>query len=180
MKADMKKYLPYIGIPVLAAALLLVKLKSLEPLQLLLRELLLIFVYLACVTDIKEKRVPNRLVLIMLGAWVIILVPYLFMHTERALITVLSGAVGFALAGILFLLVYIVSRHGLGGGDVKLMAVSGLYLGFGGVLPAMLVGSVLSAVTALILIASKKMDAKGTLPLVPFLYVGMLLTMFFR
>lgn len=180
MKIDFKKLLPYIGIPVLAIALLLVGLKRLEPLQLLLRELLLIFVYIACVTDIKEKRVPNRLVLVMLAAWVIILVPYLFLQTERALSTVLSGLIGFALAGILFLLVYLVSGHGLGGGDVKLMAVSGLYLGFGGVLPAMLVGSVLSAITALILILSKKMDAKGTLPLVPFLYVGMLLTIFFR
>jgi len=180
MKNNFKKILPFIGIPVFVIALLLVRIRNLDPLQLLLRELLILFVYIACVTDIKEKRVPNRLVLTMLAAWVIVLVPYLFFQTDRALSTILSGLIGFGLSGVLFLLVYLISRHGLGGGDVKLMAVSGLYLGFGGVLPTMLIGSVLSAITALILIISKKMDAKGTLPLVPFLYVGMLLTTFFR
>ena len=60
------------------------------------------------------------------------------------------------------------------------MAVAGLYLGFGGVLPAMLYGSVLSALTALVLIALKKIKPRDSIPLVPFLYVGMMLTMFIR
>ena len=73
-----------------------------------------------------------------------------------------------------------VSRKGLGGGDVKLMAVSGLYLGAGSVLPAMLYGSVLAAVTAGVLIALKKIGRKDAIPLVPFLYAGMLITVFIQ
>ena len=78
------------------------------------------------------------------------------------------------------LAVYFVSRRGLGGGDVKLMSAAGLYLGYDGVLTALLYGSVLSAAAALALIAGKKMTAKDTIPMVPFLYVGILLTEFSR
>ena len=130
--------------------------------------------------DLREKRVPNRLVAAMASAWVVIVVPQLFLHTEQTLYLVFSGVAGFLLAGIVFLAVYLISRRGLGGGDVKLMAVAGLYLGFGGVLPAMLYGSVLSALTALVLIARKKIKPRDSIPLVPFLYVGMMLTMFIR
>ena len=116
----------------------------------------------------------------MASAWVVIVVPQLFLHTEQTLYLVFSGVTGFLLAGVVFLAVYLISRRGLGGGDVKLMAVAGLYLGFGGVLPAMLYGSVLSALTALVLIARKKIKPRDSIPLVPFLYVGMMLTMFIR
>ena len=63
---------------------------------------------------------------------------------------------------------------------MKLMAVSGLYLGADGVLPAMLYGSVLSALAAILLILCKKIERKDTIPLVPFLYAGMLVTVFIQ
>ena len=80
--------------------------------------------------------------------------------------------------GGLFLLVYILSRKGLGAGDVKFMAVAGLYLGFNGVLPSMLIGSILSCITAITLMIMKKIDKSATLPLAPFLYGGILVTLF--
>ncbi len=45
---------------------------------------------------------------------------------------------------------------------------------------AFIYGSVLAAIAALILILTKKMTAKDAIPLVPFLYVGILLTEFIR
>ena len=60
------------------------------------------------------------------------------------------------------------------------LGVAGLYLGYDGALSALLYGSVLAALSALVLILGKKMTAKDTIPLVPFLYVGILLTEFVR
>ena len=80
----------------------------------------------------------------------------------------------------MLLTVYIISRKGLGGGDVKLMGVASLYLGYDGALSALLYGSVLSALTAVILTVMKKMTPKDSIPLVPFLYIGILITEFFR
>lgn len=112
----------------------------------------------------------------MAGTWVLVIVPQLFFQTEKAIAIMISDLIGFAMGGLLFLVVYLVSRKGLGGGDVKLMAVAGLYLGFKNVLPAMLYGSVLSSVFAAALILAKKIGRRDAIPLVPFLYIGMLIT----
>ena len=82
------------------------------------------------------------------------------------------------MSGILLLVVYLVSRKGLGGGDVKFMAVSGLYLGAADVLPALLYGAVLSALVGAVLVLLKKISMRDAIPLVPFLFAGMLFVMF--
>ena len=180
MKKEWKKWLPYSGMLLLGTVLAIVQWNRLDKVELLLRLLLTGFGYVAAIQDMKEKRVPNRLVTAMLGGWVLVMMPSLFMRTEESLFLLFSGVVGFLLAGFIFLTVYLVSRKGLGGGDVKLMAVSGLYLGFNGVLPAMLYGSVLAALVSLTLIVMKKITPKDSIPLVPFLYVGMMLTILIR
>ena len=133
--------------------------------------------YIAMVFDIKSKRIPNLLVLIMMLGWLLIIVPSLFINTENGIKMLANSIFGLLLAGGLFLLVYFVSRKGLGGGDVKFMAAVGLYLGFSDVLPTILYGTVLAAVTGLILILLKKIDRKGKMPLVPFLFVGIMITL---
>lgn len=151
--------------------------RRMDAFSLLLAEMLLVFGYLAAAVDWTEKRIPNTMVGAMLGAWVLVMVPQLFLHTEQTLGLILTGGAGALIGGGLFLAVYAVSRGGLGGGDVKLMTVSGLYLGIDGVLPAMLYGSVLTVLAAGILMLLKKIGRKDAIPLAPFLYVGMVLTM---
>lgn len=175
-----KPYLPYLGIVPAVCVLLMLKVGELNVYTILLRSLLLIFGYIASWSDFKEKRVSNKLVWLMLVVWLILLTPQLFYHTEMALAAALNGVLGFVTAGLLFLLVYLVSRKGLGGGDVKLMAVSGLYLGINGVFPTILWGAILASITGLILIAAKKIGRRDTIPLVPFIYIGMLLTVYIQ
>ena len=145
-----------------------------------MREVLLILGYAAAVKDFREQTVPNRLVLAMLEVWCMILVPQLFIHPETGLSLLFSGAVGALFAGVVFLTVYFVSRKGLGGGDVKLITVFGLYLGLDGVVPTMLYGTLLAAAAGGILIFLKKVGPKDTIPLVPFLYIGVVLTVLTR
>ena len=175
-----KKVLFAAGLPVLLAALLLLKWGRLDGVTLLLRTVLAAFGYAAAAEDIREKRVANKLVLLMLAAWAIILLPQFFYRRQAALGLLFTGAVGFLIAGVLFLLVYLVARGGLGGGDVKFMAVAGLYLGFAGVMPAMLYGAVLAGVTAVVLLLTKKIGRKDSFPLIPFLYAGIMLTLFIQ
>lgn len=170
----------YVGLPIAAAAICAACWTRLEPVELLVREMLTVFGYFAAVSDWTEKRVPNTLLKCMLGAWVLILVPQLFLQTENAVFRLLAGGLGLLIGGGIFLLVYLFSRGGLGGGDVKLMAASGLYLGVQNVLPAMLYGSILASIAGGILILMKKIGRKDAIPLVPFLYAGILLTMLFR
>ena len=170
--------LPYIGLPIIVAALLFVRLTRTEPFNLLLYELIIVFGYAAAILDLKTKRIPNSIVLAMFAAWVFTMTPMLFVDTGAAVALLKDSALGLAIGGGLFLLVYMISRKGLGGGDVKFMAVTGLYLGFGGILPVMFCGTVLAAITGLALIMLKKIGRKDAMPLAPFLYIGILITVF--
>ena len=78
---------------------------------------------------------------------------------------------GVAAGGVLFLIALAYPR-GMGMGDVKLVAVMGLYLGRA-VAPAMLVGFAAGAVVGLGLIARHGADArKQAIPFGPFLALG--------
>ena len=175
-----KPVAPYAGLPAILAAMLLLRAGDADAFILLLRGLIVIFGYVASVFDLKEKRIPNGLILAMLASWVLVMVPKLFLDTDDAVALIADSIIGFATGGGLFLIVYIISRKGLGGGDVKFMAASGLYLGFGGTLPAMLFGTVLAALAGLALMALKKIGRKDKIPLAQFLYAGILITVFLQ
>ena len=176
----LKQALPYAVLPFICAALFLARVGKPDALILLRFELLLITGYIAAVLDLKTRRIPNGLILLMLSAWTIIMTPYLFINTDAAVSAFIDSAAGFAIGGGLFLLVYIISRKGLGGGDVKFMAAAGAFLGFSGTIPALLFGSVFAALTGLTLIMLKKIGRKDTIPLAPFLYIGILITIFLQ
>lgn len=173
----LKGLLPYAGLPLLAAALLLRR-HQLAAFTLLQYELLLVIGYLIAVKDSREKSIPNRLVLALLVCWLVTMVPQLAVDIERALALLKNAALGCALGGGLFLLVYLVSKNGLGGGDVKFMAAAGLYLGINGILPVILYGSIMASLYGLVMILLKKIERKDTIPLAPFLYLGILITIF--
>ena len=175
-----KQLLPYSGVPVILALFLMFKAGGADAFTLLRGGLLIILGYAASVIDVKEKRIPNSLVLSILAGWVLTIVPQLFYDVEPTLALILDSLLGSAICGALLLLVYFVSRKGLGGGDVKFMAAAGLYLGFQGVLPAMLVGSILAGLTGGVLILFRKIGRKDSIPLAPFLYAGILVTIFFQ
>ena len=178
IKTKLRPVVPYTGMPVLATAFLLLSAGVLDPFIVLRFELLIVFGYIAAAIDLRTRRIPNSLVLLMLASWILVMIPRLFYDTDMAVALFVDSAVGFAIGGVIFLLVYFISRKGLGGGDVKFMAVVGLYLGSAGILPAMLCGTVLAALTALMLILLKRISKKDAIPLSPFLYAGILVTVF--
>ena len=84
----------------------------------------------------------------------------------------LWALVGAAAAFTLFLLIYILARGGMGGGDVKLAALVGLATGFPTVLVALFVTFVLGGVVAVALLASRRRGRRDAVPYGPFMVVG--------
>lgn len=81
---------------------------------------------------------------------------------------------------IVFLLLWILSRGGIGGGDVRLAIVIGMYLGWLGasyVLVAVLVASVLAGMVALLLLISQRATRTTRLAFGPYLALGTLVSM---
>jgi len=85
----------------------------------------------------------------------------------------LGGAIGFAL----FLLIAIVSRGGMGWGDVKLAALIGLATGFPLVFFSIIMGAILGGIVAVALVIAKKRKRRQTIPFGPFLALAAMVTL---
>lgn len=173
------KWIPYVGIPLLCTGFFILNHGWLPMIEILNFEILIVFGYILTVQDLRTKSVPNLILLTMLAIWCMVQIPLVVSDFDRGLGNLISAVMGGAIGGGVFLLVYIISRHGLGAGDVKFMAIAGLYLGMNLVMSSMLIGSILSAITGIVLLCMKKISKKDEIPLVPFLYMGILLTIFF-
>jgi leader peptidase (prepilin peptidase)/N-methyltransferase len=88
----------------------------------------------------------------------------------------LSALAGCLVAGGLFYLIALVSRGGMGGGDIKLAAMLGAFLGWPLVLVAIFTGVLLGGVVAVALLVSGRRGRRDPVPFGPFLAVGGLLT----
>lgn len=82
-----------------------------------------------------------------------------------------------AVSGFLFLLFVITRGRGIGGGDIKLMAASGLLLGWRINIVAFLLGCILASVIHLTLMSMKKADR--VLAFGPYLSMGIYLSMLY-
>ena len=173
-----KRYLYIAGCLIIMSIWLTVRLGELSAFALLRYALLIVLSYIAMICDINTKRIPNTLVLLMLAGWLLMGIPMLIIDTESGIRLLIDSLSGLLIGGGLFLIVYLVSKKGLGGGDVKFMAAVGLYLGFAKTVPAILYGTVLAAVTGLILVLIKKIKRKGSIPLAPFLFAGIMIAVF--
>ncbi|GAW94133.1 prepilin peptidase [Calderihabitans maritimus] len=120
--------------------------------------------------DLEHLRIPDRVVVaaLLLGTFMAALTREL---VPEAL---LGAAAGFL--PLFFLAV--VSRGGMGGGDVKLAGVLGIFLGWKKILLVLFLASCLAAAVGLLAIASGKKGRKDPLPFGPFLAVGVVIVLF--
>ena len=70
-------------------------------------------------------------------------------------------------------------REGMGGGDVKLLAMIGAFLGWKAVILTILLSSLIGSVTGIAIMAFKGKDFKYAIPFGPFLSLGAVLSLFY-
>ena len=135
-----------------------------DPLALLLFTTTLIAV---SVTDVRERRIPNRLLMAAAAAALVFSVR----EGTDTLGTDLLAA--FVISLPLFIAA-LIRPEGMGMGDAKLVAVIGLFLGWQAV-PALLVGLLLAGITGVLISLGRRLPPSQTsLPLAPFLAAGAL------
>ena len=143
-----------------------------------------VMLFYACIyiiifmVDLEHGLILNRVVYAgMVGALLIALflpqpwITQLWVHGVANF--ALGGAIGFAI----LLLIAIVSRGGMGWGDVKLAGLIGLGTGFPLVFVALVIGAVLGALGAGALLATKKKGRRESVPFGPFLAVAAMITL---
>jgi leader peptidase (prepilin peptidase)/N-methyltransferase len=88
-----------------------------------------------------------------------------------------SAALGGGIGFIIFLLIALVSRGGIGWGDVKLAGLIGLATGFPLVFVSIIMGAILGGIVAVALLIWKRRNFKGTVPFGPFLALTAMVTL---
>jgi leader peptidase (prepilin peptidase) / N-methyltransferase len=86
-----------------------------------------------------------------------------------------GGLLGFCF----LLLLAILSKGGIGGGDIKLMGVLGLVLGFQGAFLTLMIASVVGLVIGVTGILMKKFTRKTAIPFGPYLALGALVSYYY-
>jgi leader peptidase (prepilin peptidase) / N-methyltransferase len=90
-------------------------------------------------------------------------------------ITPLTSLIGLLAGGLFFYLVALVSKGGMGGGDIKLIAMIGAFLGWQGTFFTILIGALLGSVVGVGLLLLGKKGRKDKVPFGPFLSFGAIL-----
>jgi leader peptidase (prepilin peptidase)/N-methyltransferase len=121
-------------------------------------------------TDLEQRRLPH-VVLDPLIVGAVAFVP--FNPAVEPLAALIGAAVAVGLMGLLGLLI----RAGVAMGDLYLVAPMGLLLGWEGVLPAIFVAALISAVASLGLLATRRVGLKSYIPFGPFLVAGTVITL---
>lgn len=130
----------------------------------------------AAYIDALSHKIPNWIVLctaaVFAGCTVLDFVLSGTDAVPMALNSVLAAVAFF----VVFFLVRLASRGGVGYGDIKMITAAALILGVYGTFAFLLVSHVLAAVAAIVLLVSKKATRKDGLPFGPFFYLGYLVT----
>lgn len=121
--------------------------------------------------DYKHYIIPNGLVI----ALALLGIVHMFLDTQNTF----RYIIGFFVASVILLLIAVVTRGKMGGGDIKLMAAAGLLLGWQKILLALLLGSVVGAVIGITLMLFKIIKREQMIPFGPFLAVGIMVSALF-
>ncbi len=81
----------------------------------------------------------------------------------------LYGVLGSVLGAGLFLLIAVISKGGMGGGDIKLVAALGLWFGWKGLLVLLFIAFVIGAIVSVLLLLLRRKGRKDGIPFGPFL-----------
>lgn len=127
--------------------------------------------------DYDHQIIPDGLTLILLVLGALYLLTVVIPNQGFA--GLIPRGIGFLLGGGLFLLIAVASGGGMGGGDIKLMAVLGIWFGWQQLLLLMMLSFISGAVISVGLLVLKIKGRKEAIPFGPFIALAAYLTSLF-
>jgi leader peptidase (prepilin peptidase)/N-methyltransferase len=129
----------------------------------------------AAFIDIDTQEIPN-------GVTVFILIVAVLWNAYAVFDgygVLLQNVIGFFTASGILLVLSIISRGGVGGGDIKLTAACGLLLGWKNMLLTLAAASILGVLVMVPVFLVKRMRRGTPVPFGPFLAAGMVISMLY-
>lgn len=130
------------------------------------------FSIIVIVTDIAYMIIPNKLLFVFLLLFTFLRI---FYPLNPAYDAIIGAIVGF----VIIALIILISKGGMGAGDMKLLAVFGLFLGTKKVLLTFFLAVCIGAVVGLLLMYQYKKERTTKIPFAPFLVLGAMISYFF-
>lgn len=127
--------------------------------------------------DYNHHIIPDKLVIILISANIFYKLLMLILY--KTPFNLINSFLGLFLGGGLFLLIALISKGGMGGGDIKLISALGLFLGIKKVLLCILLSFIIGAFFSIILLLMKKKGKKDAIPFGPFINIAFVATLFF-
>lgn len=101
---------------------------------------------------------------------------YVYLTTTKYL----DHLFGCVLAGGIMLTIYLISKGGMGAGDVKLSFVLGLWLGLKGAIVCLMLAFILGGIVGMLLLIFKIKSRKDAIPFGPYLCLGAFVSLIFE
>ncbi|MBD9469965.1 A24 family peptidase [Pseudoxanthomonas sp. PXM01] len=126
--------------------------------------------------DLRTRLLPDQLTLPLMWLGLIGSLDNLYMPAKPALLGAIAGYVSLWLVWWIFK--QVTGKEGMGRGDFKLLAALGAWVGLSGVLPIILISSLVGAVVGSAWLAIKGRDRATPIPFGPYLAIAGLIVFF--
>ena len=120
--------------------------------------------------DLRTQLLPDSLTLPLLWLGLVASVDNLFINSKHALVGAIIGYL--SLWSVWWVFKQITGKEGMGHGDFKLLAAMGAWFGLKGILPTILLSSLVGAIIGSIWLAAKGRDRATPIPFGPYLAVA--------
>lgn len=126
--------------------------------------------------DLDYQIIPNTMVLfILLVSIVYKILNFLLYNVPSNLV---NSLMGLGISGLIFFIIFVVSKGGMGGGDVKLIGVLGFILGIPKIFINIFLSFLAGGIISVLLLAFKIKGRKDPIPFGPFIILGFIITLF--
>lgn len=127
------------------------------------------------VIDLQNMIIPDILIILILATTVIYkITSYLLYKTSPDILNSLGAL---ALSSGIFLLIILISKGGMGGGDVTLIGSLGFILGVKNILLTIFLSFIFGAIISVLLLLFKIKGRKDPIPFGPFIVLGFFITL---
>ncbi len=162
----------YPSIELLTAIFFLLLYLKFEPTLFVIYALLVTVLIIITFIDLDYQIIPNAITLP--GIPIGLLTTYFFLpHSIK------SSIIGLLGGGGLLLLMAVIYPGGMGGGDIKMVAMLGAFLGWQKVFLTIFIGSLIGSIIGVTLILLKIQNRKARIPFGPYLAMGAIQSIFF-
>ena len=125
--------------------------------------------------DIEHQIIPDGLVILIF----VLAIVFSAMQIILGYIPWYQPLIGFFAASLPLFFLSLIYEGGMGGGDIKLMAVSGIFIGWKLILLSLFIASLIGCLVALFLLVNKRSHLKSKIAFGPFLSLGIILTVLY-